>query len=105
MLRRLIFENWSILFTLIAFITALSIFLFIGYRALRMKRTDTSRIANIPLEDDETRVLANRDPQQNKAQSVNNQQQSNQQSVNKPQQQSAPQQQEGKQQQNKGQGG
>lgn len=57
MLRRLIFENWAILCTLIAFATALSIFLFIAYRALRMSRKDASRIASIPLEK-EKRVLA-----------------------------------------------
>lgn len=59
MLRRLIFENWAILCTLIAFITALSIFLYIAYRALRMKRSDATRIASIPLEE-EKKVLANR---------------------------------------------
>lgn len=52
MFRRIIFENWAILCTLIAFVTALSIFLFIAYRALRMSRKDASRIAQIPLEDE-----------------------------------------------------
>ena len=38
MFRRLVFEDSAALFTLVAFITAVSIFVSITWRALRMKR-------------------------------------------------------------------
>jgi hypothetical protein len=48
MFRRLILEDSAALFTLAAFATALSIYLTIGWRALRMKRPVTERFANLP---------------------------------------------------------
>lgn len=53
MFRRLILENWMSLFTLIAFSTALSIYLTISWRALRMPRAQREHFANLPLADDE----------------------------------------------------
>ena len=50
MFRRLIFENTAGLFTLVAFITALSIYLSIAWRALRMKRPQVARFENLPFE-------------------------------------------------------
>lgn len=52
MFRRLVLENWTSLITVIAFITALSIYLPIFWRALRMKREKTDHLARLPLNDD-----------------------------------------------------
>ena len=48
MFRRLVFENTAALFTLAAFITAVSIYLTIAWRALRMKRAQVARFENLP---------------------------------------------------------
>lgn len=50
MFRRLVFENYAAIFTLAAFITALSIYLMISWRALRMKRPQIERFENLPFE-------------------------------------------------------
>lgn len=51
MFRRLILEHWMSLFTLIAFATALSVYLSIAWRALRMNREQRERFAQLPLND------------------------------------------------------
>ena len=48
MFRRLVFENAAALFTFAAFLTALSIYLTITWRALRMKRPQVERFENLP---------------------------------------------------------
>lgn len=48
MFRRLIFEDSAAVFTLVAFITAVSIFATIAWRALRMKRPQVVRLENLP---------------------------------------------------------
>ncbi|MEI8089250.1 MAG: hypothetical protein WCG63_06590 [Opitutaceae bacterium] len=48
MFRRLIFADSAILFTLVAFITAVSIFASISWRALRMKRPQLAHFENLP---------------------------------------------------------
>ena len=48
MFRRLVFEDSAALFTIAAFITAVSIFVTIGWRALRMKRPQVARFENLP---------------------------------------------------------
>jgi hypothetical protein len=50
MFRRLVFENSAALFTLAAFITAVSIYVTITWRALRMKRSQVARFENLPFE-------------------------------------------------------
>ncbi len=50
MFRRLVFENSAAFFTLAAFVTALSIYLMIAWRAIRMKRTQVERFENLPFE-------------------------------------------------------
>ena len=50
MFRRLIFENSAALFTLAAFITAVSIYVTISWRALRMKRPQVERFENLPFD-------------------------------------------------------
>jgi len=46
--KRLIFEDSSALFTIAALITAVSIYVAIGWRALRMKRPQLERFENLP---------------------------------------------------------
>lgn len=48
MFRRLILEDSAALFTIVAFITAVSIFVTISWRALRMKRPQLERFAQLP---------------------------------------------------------
>lgn len=48
MFKRLIFDDSAALFTLVAFFTAISIFVSIGWRALRMKRPQIERFENLP---------------------------------------------------------
>jgi hypothetical protein len=50
MFRRLAFENTAAVFTLVAFFTALSIYLVFAWRALRMKRAQVVQFANLPFE-------------------------------------------------------
>jgi hypothetical protein len=48
MFKRLIFEDSAALFTLVAFISAVSIFVTISWRALRMKRPQLAHFENLP---------------------------------------------------------
>jgi hypothetical protein len=48
--QRLIFEDSAALFTIAAFVTAVSIFVTISWRALRMKRPQIERFARLPFE-------------------------------------------------------
>ncbi len=50
MFRRLVFENSAAFFTIAAFVTALSIYLMIAWRAIRMKRPQVERFENLPFE-------------------------------------------------------
>ena len=49
MFKRLVLEDSATLFTLVAFITAVSFFVTISWRALRMKRPQLERFENLPL--------------------------------------------------------
>ena len=48
MFRRLAFENTAALFTFVAFLTAVSIYVAIAWRAWRMKRPQLQHFANLP---------------------------------------------------------
>jgi hypothetical protein len=50
MFRRLVFENSAALFTIVAFITAASIYVTFAWRALRMKRPQVTRFENLPFD-------------------------------------------------------
>jgi hypothetical protein len=50
MFRRIVFENYAALFTCVAFFTAASIYLTIAWRAIRMKRQQTTRFAGLPFQ-------------------------------------------------------
>ncbi len=50
MFRRLILEDATALVTIVAFVVAASIYLAFAWRALRMKRPQLTRFANLPFE-------------------------------------------------------
>ena len=50
MFKRLVFENTAALFTIAAFITAVSIYITISWRALRMKRAQVAHFENLPFQ-------------------------------------------------------
>lgn len=52
MFRRLLIEQWTTIFTLIAFCTALSVYVSVTWRALRMRRPQLERLAAMPLQDE-----------------------------------------------------
>lgn len=48
MFRRLLLADSAAIFTIVAFVTAATIFLAIAWRAIRMPRTQVDRFANLP---------------------------------------------------------
>jgi hypothetical protein len=50
MFKRLLLDDSAALFTIIAFITAASIFVTISWRALRMKRPQLARFEHLPFD-------------------------------------------------------
>lgn len=50
MFRRLILEDTAALYTIVAFITAASIYVTFAWRALRMKRPQVAHFENLPFE-------------------------------------------------------
>ena len=50
MFRRLVLENSAAIFTIVAFVTAASIYVAFTWRALRMKRPQLARFENLPFE-------------------------------------------------------
>ena len=51
MFRRIIYEDWQLIFPVVALVVASCIFLVAGWRASRMKRTDSERLARLPFEE------------------------------------------------------
>lgn len=62
MFRRLIFEDSAALFTLVAFITAVSIFVTISWCALRMKRSQLAHFEQLPFSTPTPAALHDSDP-------------------------------------------
>lgn len=52
MFRRLLLDHWMAIFTLSAFITALTVYLTIAYRAVRMPRLQREALARMPFTED-----------------------------------------------------
>ena len=48
MFQRLLFDDWVMIFPLVAFITAVAVFGMIVWRALRMRRSQIDHFANLP---------------------------------------------------------
>ncbi len=52
MLRRIIYEDWQLIFPIIALAVASSIYLAAAWRASRMTPIESKRLARLPLERD-----------------------------------------------------
>lgn len=50
MFRRLVFENSAAIFTIVAFVTAATIYVSFAWRAFRMKRPQIARFENLPFD-------------------------------------------------------
>jgi hypothetical protein len=54
MFRRLLFDDWVMIFPLVAFVTAASIYATLTWRALRMRRAQIEHFAHLPFENETT---------------------------------------------------
>ncbi len=52
MLRRIIYEDWQLIFPVVALAVASCIYLAAGWRAARMNSAQADRLARLPLEHD-----------------------------------------------------
>lgn len=52
MFRRLIIEDWTVIFTIIAFITVASIYGTMLYRTLRLRRPHVDHLSRLPFAED-----------------------------------------------------
>jgi hypothetical protein len=52
MFRRIIYEDWQLIFPVIALAVASLVFLAAGWRAARMKSEDADKLARLPLRHD-----------------------------------------------------
>ena len=50
MLHRLIYEDWQLIFPVVALIVASMIYIAAGFRAARMKPAQADRLARLPLD-------------------------------------------------------
>ena len=48
MLNRVVFENSTAIYTIVAFAVAATIFLVISYKAIRMDRSQTDKFSDLP---------------------------------------------------------
>lgn len=55
MFRRLLIEDWTAIFTLVAFVTALSVYVTIFYRTVKMRRSKAAELAQLPFDDEPTK--------------------------------------------------
>lgn len=53
MIRRVLFEEWQMTITLIAFFLSFATFTYFAVRALRMRKKERDRLSNLPLEKDD----------------------------------------------------
>lgn len=54
MFQRVTFEEWQGIITIVAFFIFLLTFLFLAWRAIRMKREEREHLSNLPLETEES---------------------------------------------------
>lgn len=52
MFKRFIYEDWAMIFPVVAFIAAACIFAFFFWRALRMRSDQVERFENLPFNDE-----------------------------------------------------
>ena len=53
MFKRVQFEEWQALITIVAFILCSLTFIYLSWRAIRMSRKDRAHMANLPLESED----------------------------------------------------
>lgn len=63
MLRRVHFDDWQAIITIVAFVLCFSTFLWFAFRALRMRRSERDHLSNLPLEQDEDSPVSNHNEQ------------------------------------------
>jgi hypothetical protein len=52
MLQRIIYEDWQLIFPVVALAVASCIYLAAGWRAMRMKPVQTDRLSHLPFENE-----------------------------------------------------
>jgi hypothetical protein len=52
MFRRIIYEDWQLIFPVVALAVASLVYLVAGWRATRMKPSEADRLANLPFENE-----------------------------------------------------
>lgn len=52
MFHRILFDDWVVIFPLVAFITAASVYATLTWRALRMRRPQVEHFASLPFNDE-----------------------------------------------------
>lgn len=52
MFKRVFFEEWQSVITLVAFFITFFAFLYFSFRAIRMKRPEREHMASLPLQDE-----------------------------------------------------
>lgn len=55
MFHRVLYEDWQLVFPVVAFAAAIGFFAVMSWRALRMRREQADRFARLPLDDDARR--------------------------------------------------
>ena len=50
MLHRIIYEDWQLIFPVVALVVASTVYLAAGYRAARMKSSQADRLARLPFD-------------------------------------------------------
>jgi cbb3-type cytochrome oxidase subunit 3 len=56
MLKRVQFDEFQAIITLVAFIIFSIAFLFLSWRAIRMRKSERNRLANLPLQSEQTKA-------------------------------------------------
>lgn len=70
MFRRLVLDNSTALFTIVAFLTAVTIYVAFAWRALRMKPSQLARFENLPFETETPACDSSRDKRSSAASSI-----------------------------------
>ena len=52
MFRRIIYEDWQLVFPVVALVVASCIYVVAGWRASRMKSAESDRLARLPFENE-----------------------------------------------------
>lgn len=55
MLKRVTFEEWQAIITVVAFLIFFTVFIFLSIRAWRMKNKERQHMSNLPLESEDSK--------------------------------------------------